>query len=61
MKIKIKPADGLKVRDPFRGDFLPQDGRLVDRNSYWIRRLNEASVTLVEDAKPTEKFGGVKK
>ncbi len=66
MKIKIKPAPDFKVRDPFRMDILPQDGREVTRNSYWSRRLKEGSVTLVEcakaeDAKPVKKLGGVKK
>jgi hypothetical protein len=62
MKIQIKPAEGLKVRDPFRSDFLPDDGRAVEQNSYWIRRLNEGSVTLIGNEKPVvAKLGGVKK
>jgi hypothetical protein len=61
MKIKIKPVEGNKVRDPYRSDVLPQDGREVERNSYWIRRLKEGSVTLVECAeKPAKKLGGIK-
>lgn len=59
-RIKIKPKSGLKIRDPFHADFLPDNGRDVQKNSYWIRRLKEGSVTLVEEAQPA-KFGGGKK
>jgi hypothetical protein len=34
----VKPAPGLKVRDPYRQDHLPPDGREVsDTDLYWER------------------------
>jgi hypothetical protein len=39
----IKPAHGLRVRTP-DGGLLPESGATVERNSYWIRRLDDADV-----------------
>ncbi|EBG4323163.1 DUF2635 domain-containing protein [Salmonella enterica] len=33
-----KPAKGRSVPDPARGDLLPEGGRNVDENNYWLRR-----------------------
>jgi hypothetical protein len=34
----VKPAEGLKVRDPVRLDHLPPEGREVpDTDLYWAR------------------------
>lgn len=43
-KIFLKPAKGLKVRDPDRGDFLPDDGREVVLTTFWRRRLRDGDV-----------------
>lgn len=43
----VKPAPGLKVRDPVKKDLLPDDGREVpDVDLYWQRRLNDGDVVL---------------
>lgn len=34
----VKPAKGRSVPDPARGDLLPEGGRNVDENNYWLRR-----------------------
>ncbi len=34
----------LKVYDPVHRDFLPEDGRDVPGNTYWIRRLQEKDI-----------------
>jgi hypothetical protein len=46
----IIPKAGLKVTDPFNGDYLPETGRKVTYNSYWYRRLKEKSVIVRSEA-----------
>lgn len=36
----------LKIRDPDRKDFLPDDGREVPSSEYWTRRLRDKDVAL---------------
>lgn len=38
----------LKVRDPDRRDFLPNEGRDVPASLYWHARLRDGDVVLVE-------------
>lgn len=41
----VKPVDKALVRDPQRDNqHLPEDGALVPRNAYWLRRLGDGSV-----------------
>jgi len=47
----IKPKDGRQVPDPDRGDVLPVEGREVNDQQYWQRRINDGDVELVD--KPT--------
>lgn len=45
MSVKhLKPKDGLKVYDPEAHAHLPEDGRRVTVNSYWLRRLKDGDV-----------------
>jgi len=55
--IKIKPADGLTVRDPETRHPLAAKGETKAKNSYWMRRLRDGDV--VEVVK-TNKTGGNK-
>jgi hypothetical protein len=43
----VKPAPGLKVRDPITKQHLPVEGALVPATAYWLRRLNDADVVEV--------------
>lgn len=43
--MQIKPVKGRSVPDPARGDLLPESGRNVDKNSYWLRRLAAGDIT----------------
>ncbi len=43
----IKPAPGLRVRDPDLRDFLPDEGRVVPDTAYWRRRLRDGDVVHV--------------
>lgn len=48
----VKPAAGLKIRDPFKRDHLPPEGREVpDGDLYWIRLLRDGDVVAVEPEK----------
>lgn len=40
----VKPAQGLSVPDPERGDVLPPEGRTVEPNQYWQRRVADGDV-----------------
>lgn len=47
----VIPKNGRSVPDPVRGDFLPAEGRNVDENIYWHRRIASGEVT-VKAAEP---------
>lgn len=53
-QIHIKPATAdLKIRLPDRPmEFLPAEGALVEKNTFWLRRLRDGSVV---EAKPAAK------
>lgn len=40
----VKPAAGLKVRDPATMRLLPDDGQDVPENSFWHARLRDGDV-----------------
>lgn len=44
----VKPKDGRQVPDPDRGDVLPVEGREVNDQQYWQRRINDGDVEVVE-------------
>ena len=45
----VKPVDGGHIPDPETGLPLPQEGALVPRNVFWLRRVMDGSVTEVVD------------
>ncbi|SIT43671.1 conserved hypothetical protein [Paraburkholderia piptadeniae] len=49
----VKPAAGMKIRDPDMKDFLPDEGREVpDDHLYWVKRLSDKDVELGERPAP---------
>ena len=48
----VVPAEGLKIVDPVQYNtpavFLPPEGREVDANDYWRRRVRDGDVTIGE-------------
>ena len=46
--VKIKPKQGLIVRDPITRTPLKNEGEEKPRNVYWLRRLKEGSALLVK-------------
>ena len=51
-EIKIKPATkGLLVRDPITRVPLKAGGEMKPRNTYWLRRMLDASVVEVREKK----------
>lgn len=46
--IFVTPAEGLLVPDPVLGDFLPPEGRTVERDAHWIRRERDLEATVSE-------------
>lgn len=57
MRLKLKPATAdLVVRDPQTGERLPVEGKSVEINSYWRRRLRDQDVVKVKPSnKPNTK------
>lgn len=56
----IKPADGRAVPDPYQGDHLPAEGREVEANQHWLRRIADGDVVEAErvqagEAKPARR------
>lgn len=56
-EIHVVPAPGRTVPDPVRGDVLPSEGRMVVRDPYWIRRIEDKDVTVTEQGS-VKKAGG---
>ncbi|MCY9805320.1 DUF2635 domain-containing protein [Vibrio scophthalmi] len=50
---KIKPQTGLTVRDPETREPLKAAGEEKPRNTYWLRRVKDKSVTIVGAKKNT--------
>ena len=50
----VQPALGLKVHDPDRNDFIPADGRDVEPNQYWLRRVVDGDVVHATPTPPTQ-------
>lgn len=40
----VKPTPGSTVPDPQRGGSLPPEGRNVDVDQYWLKRIAEGHV-----------------
>lgn len=49
--IKVKPLNGLLVRDPETREPLEETGENKPRTPYWLRRIKDKSVTLVKTTK----------
>jgi|LNAP01.1.fsa_nt_gb hypothetical protein len=46
----VKPAVGCLVRDPVTYEALPVEGKLVEMNSYWVRKAAAGDIEIVEPA-----------
>lgn len=55
--IKLKPAEGKKIFDPNVKDFLPKEGREVELNTYWRRRIVDKDVIIFKTEKKSETAG----
>ena len=54
-RIFVKPAPGLKVRDPQSRLHIADGGQFVEENSYWVRRLADGDVVQAEPPKSDKK------
>lgn len=43
----VKPAPGVKVRDPISMLHIPEEGRDVPENNYWTRKIAAGDVVRV--------------
>lgn len=43
----VKPAKGRSVPDPAEATFCPSEGRNVEENNYWLRRVAAGDVRRV--------------
>lgn len=53
--MRVKPQDGMVVRNPIDGSRLPGSGKNVPNNSYWRRRLAAGDVVPVSAEAPSQK------
>jgi len=44
--IRVRPAEGRRVRDPETGRVIPDDGANFSPSSYWFRRVRCGDVTI---------------
>jgi hypothetical protein len=51
----VKPMPGFVVLDPYSLRRVPEEGAIVPWNSYWVRRVNEGSLKVVEPEVPAPK------
>ena len=51
----VLPKNGYKIPDPSLSDFLPEQGREVEKNTYWVRRLRDGDVSEKSPPKPQAK------
>lgn len=47
-KIFIKPAEGLKVYNPFRKRLIEEAGESVNTDTYWLRLAKQGDITITE-------------
>jgi hypothetical protein len=53
--MKVKPAEGLKIRDPITTQFIDPDGWEVDEKSlYWFCRLRDGDVVPADGSSSNE-------
>jgi len=43
-RLYLRPKRGLVIPDILAGDYLPAEGRWVQANAYWYRRIADSSV-----------------
>ncbi|ECI5214694.1 DUF2635 domain-containing protein [Salmonella enterica subsp. diarizonae] len=51
MTLKLKPAEGKEIRDPFTMQLLSAEGEDKPRNAFWLRRLATGDVIIVKNIK----------
>ncbi len=58
----IKPAPGIKLRDPETKQFIPESGQEVGEfDLYWIRRINDGDAIRVTTETPETTSGKLAK
>ncbi|WP_081087486.1 DUF2635 domain-containing protein [Burkholderia stagnalis] len=53
----VKPAPGIKLRDPVTKEFISDEGHAVDDfDLYWIRRINDGDAIRVDGTAPEKQL-----
>jgi len=52
--MRVKPAEGRMVRDPRTMLLLPEEGREVPCDQFWMRRLRDGDVIKDEAPPPAQ-------
>ena len=48
----VKPAEGVRCKDPLTFEVMPAEGRNVPRTGYWLKRLKKGEVVMAEKGVP---------
>lgn len=54
MKIFIKPKGDMKVVKPETALHLKAEGEYVEQSTYWLRRISDGDVILIEEKEQTQ-------
>lgn len=60
-RVLLKPAEGRLVRNPDTYEALPAEGKAVEMNSYWQRRLIAGDVVIHSPTSSAVKDKGEKR
>ena len=55
MDIKVKPKQGVMVRDPETREPLKAEGEMKPRDTYWLRRIKDGDVIEVKTQRNQKK------
>jgi len=54
----VRPLMGYKIRNPETMQHLPEQGQVVKKSSYWIRRKKEGSIEIIDQPSRLSKKRG---
>jgi len=60
-KVFVKPVEGKRCKDPRSNLVLPERGKYVPKNSYWLRRVSDGDCVVAMDDRAVVSMKKVKR